>query len=78
MIHRVRASHFFATTLIAFGGTAAAQPPANAPAKTIVYCADASPEGFDAALWHTTPYFKPRGFVMSPNGSVEFEDVVRR
>ena len=53
MIRRVRARLIFLTTLLGMAGMAcmpglaAAQP----SAKVLVYCADASPEGFDPALW---------------------------
>ena len=81
---------------------------AAAPAKPLVFCADAGPEGFDPSLWdsastsnltrreaqaifkrerpwitmaHSSVYIPIRrdvkGFVMSPNGSVDFEGVWR-
>ena len=58
MIRRVRAClTSVMTLLLALHGMATAQLPAPAPmptptpAKVLVYCADASPEGFDPALW---------------------------
>lgn len=57
-------------------------------ARPLVFCADASPEGFDPSLWrpwitmaHSAVYIPIRrdvkGFVMSPNGSVDLEGVWR-
>jgi ABC-type transport system substrate-binding protein len=42
-------SRFFALTLIVVGATIG-----SAAAKPLVYCADASPEGFDPSLWDST------------------------
>jgi ABC-type transport system substrate-binding protein len=72
---------------------------AAAQTRPLVYCADASPEGFDPGLWdfaatgnvnaqmfqgpitHPTIYLpmlrEIQGFVMSPSGKVDFEDVWR-
>ena len=72
------------TLLLALHGLATAQLPAPAPtptptptpAKVLVYCADASPEGFDPALWDsastsnvTTQIFQ--GLVGYQRGSAE-------